>query len=102
MRAELPAGTRWISWEERARQLRQRAASYAWRLAGAPDLGRVLGQARAANPSARVIVKMDRDATFGVMSDMMVGLQEANATRFNVQTNLKGGAGAFAKTGASK
>ena len=34
---------------------------------------------------------------FGLMSDMMIGLQEANATRFNVQTNLKGGAGAFNK-----
>jgi biopolymer transport protein ExbD len=61
----------------------------------AMDLGTALKTARAANPAARVIVKMDRDATFGLMSDMMAGLQEANATRFNVQTNLKGGAGAF-------
>ncbi len=61
------------------------------------DLGTALKSARAANPAARVIVKMDRDATFGLMSDMMIGLQEANATRFNVQTNLKGGAGAFKK-----
>lgn len=65
------------------------------------DLGTALKSARAANPAARVIVKMDRDATFGLMSDMMAGLQEANATRFNVQTNLKGGAGAFNKPAAN-
>ena len=61
------------------------------------DLGTALKSARAANPAARVIVKMDRDATFGLMSDMMIGLQEANATLSNVQTNVKGGAGAFNK-----
>ena len=38
---------------------------------------------------------MDKDATYGVMADMILGLQEANATRFNVQTNLKGGNNAF-------
>lgn len=54
--------------------------------------------ARAAAPSARVILKMDKDAKYGVMADMIAGLQEANATRFNVQTNLKGGAGAFARS----
>jgi len=59
------------------------------------DLGRVLGSARAADPAARVIVKMDKDAQFGVMSDMMNAFQEANATRFNVQTNLAAGGGAF-------
>lgn len=62
------------------------------------DLGIALKNARAANPTARMIVKMDKEATYGLMSDMMTGLQEANATRFNVQTNLKGGAGAFKKT----
>lgn len=58
-------------------------------------LGAALKTARAANPAARVLLKMDKDATYGVMADMITGLQEANATRFNVQTNLKGGAGAF-------
>lgn len=57
------------------------------------DMGRTLSTARAANPAARVIVKMDKDAQFGVMSDMMSAFQEANATRFNVQTNLAQGGG---------
>ena len=53
------------------------------------DLGQVLTNARAANPSARVIVKMDKGASYGIMSDMMDGLQAANAPRFNVMTDLK-------------
>ena len=57
------------------------------------DLGPALQKARAANPAARVIVKMDKDAHYGIVADMVAGLQQANATRFNVQTNLKQGAG---------
>ncbi len=64
------------------------------------DLGNVLSNARAANPRARVIVKMDKDAQFGVMADMMSAFQESNATRFNVQTNLMQGGGIF-KRGSS-
>jgi len=63
------------------------------------QLGLTLSTARAANPAARVIVKMDKDAAFGVMSDMMSAFQEANATRFNVQTNLAEGGGAFGHKG---
>ncbi|MCC6649737.1 MAG: biopolymer transporter ExbD [Candidatus Eisenbacteria bacterium] len=59
------------------------------------DLGPVLSTARAANPKSRVLVKMDRGAPFGVMADMMSAFQESNATRFNVQTNLMKGGGAF-------
>ncbi len=59
------------------------------------QLGTTLSTARASNPAARVIVKMDKDAQFGVMSDMMSAFQEANATRFNVQTNLAVGGGVF-------
>jgi biopolymer transport protein ExbD len=61
----------------------------------ATDLGMVLSNARAANPAARVLVKMDKAASYGLMADMMAGLQESKATRFNVQTNLKADAGAF-------
>jgi biopolymer transport protein ExbD len=57
------------------------------------DLGPVLQRARAANPAARVVVKMDKGAHYGIVADMVAGLQMANATRFNVQTNLKQGAG---------
>ena len=60
------------------------------------DLGPALQRARAANPSARVVVKMDKGAEYGVIADMVTGLQAANATRFNVQTSLKEGAGVLA------
>ena len=61
------------------------------------DMGLVLSNARAANPSARMIVKMDKDASYGVMADLMPALQEARASRFNVQTELemKGGGNLF-------
>ena len=61
------------------------------------DLGNVLSNARAANPRARMIVKMDRDAPYGIMADMMQGLQDAKAPRFNVQTDLEGSSGLFRK-----
>jgi len=65
------------------------------------DLGLVLSTARAANPTARVLVKMDKDAQFGVMADMMSAFQESNATRFNVQTDLMKGGGLFKPKEAS-
>ena len=61
------------------------------------DMGLVLSNARAANPSARIIVKMDKDAHYGIMADMMSALQEARAPRFNVQTDLAGAGGLFKK-----
>lgn len=63
------------------------------------DLGPALQRARAANPAARVVVKMDKGATYGIVADMQFGLQAANATRFNVQTNLKKGPGQAAAAG---
>jgi biopolymer transport protein ExbD len=40
-----------------------------------------------------MIVKMDKDAQFGIMADLMDALQAVNAPRFNVMTELgmKGG-----------
>ena len=64
------------------------------------EMGPTLSTARAANPASRVIVKMDKDATFGVMSDMMSSFQQANATRFNVETNLAMGGGVFKRAAA--
>src|SRR5213593_2187809 len=61
------------------------------------DLPTVLSNARAANPQARMIVKMDKDAQYGVMADMMGALQAANAPRFNVQTELANKGGLFGK-----
>jgi biopolymer transport protein ExbD len=65
----------------------------------ATQLGPALMQARSSLPTAYMIVKMDKDAPYGVMADMMAALQQAKATRFNVQTELKiqGGAGSFRK-----
>jgi biopolymer transport protein ExbD len=67
-----------------------------------PDLvkdrmGGILSAARAANPSARMIVKMDKDAPYGVMADLMPALQQAKASRFNVQTDLEGKKGLFSQ-----
>jgi len=59
------------------------------------DMATVLSNARAANPMARIIVKMDKDAPYGIMADMMQGLQDAKAPRFNVQTDLEGKGGLF-------
>ena len=59
------------------------------------ELPDVLTRARSANPMARMIVKMDKDASYGIMADMMSALQTANAPRFNVQTDLEGAAGLF-------
>ena len=61
------------------------------------ELGGVLTQARSAIPTARMIVKMDKDATYGVMADMMSALQQAKAPRFNVQTELGSKGGLFGK-----
>ena len=67
----------------------------------AAELGTLLSNARAANPSARMIVKMDKDAPYGIMADMMEALQEAKAPRFNVQTDLEGTGGLFRKAPGS-
>jgi biopolymer transport protein ExbD len=61
------------------------------------QLGTVLSNARTANPRARMIIKMDKDAQYGIMADMMGALQEAKAPRFNVQTDLATGGGLFAR-----
>ena len=63
------------------------------------DMATVLSNARSANPMARIIVKMDKDAPYGIMADMMQGLQDAKAPRFNVQTDLEGKSGLFRQPG---
>jgi len=57
------------------------------------DMGLILSNARAANPAARMIVKMDKDAPYGIMADLMPAFQRAKAPRFNVQTELAMGSG---------
>jgi biopolymer transport protein ExbD len=63
----------------------------------AAEMGQVLSTARSANPAARMIVKMDKDARYGVMADLMPALQQAQAPRFNVQTELGNKGGLFKK-----
>lgn len=43
---------------------------------------------RSRNPGAVVVVKGDRDASFGVMADLMDTLADAKALRFNLMTDL--------------
>ena len=59
------------------------------------EMSTVLSNARAVNPMARIIVKMDKGAPYGIMADMMQGLQDAKAPRFNVQTDLEGTSSLF-------
>ena len=44
---------------------------------------------RGRNPGAVVVVKGDRDASFGAMADLMDALAEAKTLRFNLMTDLK-------------
>ena len=48
-----------------------------------------LQKARIANPNAFILVKFDKDAEYGTMQELMQILQEENATRFNIVTELK-------------
>lgn len=47
--------------------------------------------ARSRRPAARVIVKGDKDAEYGVIADIMDALQTTNTNRFNLMTELKTG-----------
>jgi len=60
------------------------------------DMRHRLEDARIANPGARILVKADQSAKYGAMQDIMQMLQDENATRFNIVTDLKGGAGLLA------
>ena len=65
------------------------------------QMPQLLSNARSANPAARMIVKMDKDAPYGVMADLMPALQAAKAPRFNVQTELETKGGLFAPKATS-
>lgn len=60
------------------------------------DMRHRLEDARIANSGARILVKADQGAKYGAMQDIMQMLQDENATRFNIVTDLKGGAGLLA------
>jgi biopolymer transport protein ExbD len=65
---------------------RQRFTPY---VSDAEQLRYELQKARMANPGARILVKFDKDADYGTMQEIMQILQEENATRFNIVTELK-------------
>lgn len=56
----------------------------------APDdvLGAILAS-RSRHPDAVVMLKGDKDAAFGTISDVMDALAEAKTLRFNLMTDLK-------------
>ena len=56
---------------------------------GPDDFRSRLQEARISNPAARIMLKMDESAQYGQMEDIMRILQEENATRFNIVTDLK-------------
>jgi biopolymer transport protein ExbD len=62
-------------------------------LTDAEDLRAKLEQARIANSGARILVKVDKDANYGIMQEIMQVLQDQNATRFNIITDLKASGG---------
>jgi biopolymer transport protein ExbD len=45
--------------------------------------------ARSQRPGARVIIKGDKDADFGVVADVMDALQQTKTLRFNLMTELE-------------
>ena len=56
---------------------------------GLEDFRIRLQEARISNPAARIMLRMDEEAQYGQMEDIMRVLQEENATRFNIVTDLK-------------
>jgi biopolymer transport protein ExbD len=53
------------------------------------ELEQKLIQARVANPRLRTVLKVDRDAEYGLVMDVMDILERVNITRFNLVTNLE-------------
>ena len=53
------------------------------------DLEQTVVQARVRNPRLRLAIKADKDADYGVVSDLMEFLQRTGNTRFNLVTLLE-------------
>jgi biopolymer transport protein ExbD len=52
------------------------------------ELGASIKKWRSQNPGFRIALKGDKDAPYGVIEDAMAQLQEVQATRFNLVTDL--------------
>ena len=66
------------------------------------DLRARLQDARTNNPAARILIKADQAAKYGDMQNVMQMLQDENATRFNIVTDLKGNAGLLSVSAPKK
>jgi biopolymer transport protein ExbD len=53
------------------------------------DIMNAIVTARSRRPTARVIVKGDKDAQYGLIADVMDALQNTQTNRFNLMTELK-------------
>jgi biopolymer transport protein ExbD len=53
------------------------------------DFYNAITQWRTRNPTAVVVLKGDKGADFGTVSDIMDGLSESKTNRFNLMTDLK-------------
>lgn len=51
------------------------------------NVSAVINRARAVNPRALIVIKADRDASFGVMNDIMNSMKENHLTRFLIITD---------------
>ncbi|MBT5875919.1 MAG: biopolymer transporter ExbD [Candidatus Latescibacteria bacterium] len=54
-----------------------------------PEMKKAVIEARVRNPKLRIAIKGDREAEFGIISDIMDIMQETNNTRFNLITNFE-------------
>lgn len=52
-------------------------------------VGSVINAARIRNPRAFLVIKADRDASYGAMEGIMTTLQEQHLTRFQIITKLE-------------
>jgi biopolymer transport protein ExbD len=53
------------------------------------EVGAHINQARIRNPRAFVVIKADKESSFGTMEGIMKTLQEQQLTRFQIITNLE-------------
>ena len=53
------------------------------------EVGAHINQARVRNPRAFVVIKADKESSFGAMEGIMKTLQEQQLTRFQIITNLE-------------
>lgn len=53
------------------------------------DMATAIMAFRSRNPTARVLLKGDKNAEFGIVADLMNAMQETQTNRFNLMTELE-------------